>query len=118
MIDKHEQQEILTSTSIDKDFSAGKENEIDNDLLTDSSIAVNVEPGTNDDTDSQIDPKIESDKASHLEVDREVESQENMKMDTQADCFYTHSSLSLQKMNGCFNPVLVTSVSCLCALHH
>ena len=26
--------------------------------------------------------------------------------------------ISLQKMNGCFNPVLVTSVSCLNALHH
>ena len=25
---------------------------------------------------------------------------------------------TLQKMNSCFNPVLVTSVSCLCALHH
>ena len=25
---------------------------------------------------------------------------------------------TLQKMNSCFNPVLVTSVSCLCALHY
>ena len=30
--------------------------------------------------------------------------------------FTVHATL--QKMNGCFNPVLVTSVSCLNALHH
>ena len=31
---------------------------------------------------------------------------------------YSLLPATLQKMNGCFNPVLVTSVSCLCALHH
>ena len=29
-----------------------------------------------------------------------------------------HINTALQEMNSCFNPVLVTSVSCLCALHH
>ena len=106
LVDEHEldlQQEVLTSNSVDKDVNADKEIDEDtkfgnglniNDQLTDSSIAMNVEPGTNDEAGSQTDPKMESDKASHLEVDKQVESQENMNLDPQADQgkdFYVHS---------------------------
>ena len=42
----------------------------------------------------------------------------NSKAAGQCNIISNNSCPTLQKINSCFNPVLVTSVSCLCALHH